>query len=377
MEPPPQSTSVVRTAYITHLADANRGGQVNLLRLLENLDRAKHQSMVVLPGAGSLQASLEALGIRWVVTSAVMRSHRWVPYQIRRRLVLRSLAPVIRSFRPDVIYADALRDVWLAKQLSRSTGAALAWHAQTAMHSARDASQISLANVVVAVAPHVMELIRSLAPDANVECVPNAVDVTQFTPGDDATLRRDYGVQDDQLVILYVGGLYEAKGIRDLIEAFARVCAEFPHARLWIVGGGPEEQALQALAARLGVASCLRLFGVRGDVSRFYRASDVFCLPSHTEGLPLSVLEAMSSGLACVGSDIPGIAHLLSGGCGLMATVQNPVRLAEAIGAALRSGDLRRALGERARQRILSDYPISNYVTQFDALWRRLAGEGL
>lgn len=363
-----QSKRRMRTAYIAYLPDADRGGQVNLIRLMESLDRKTHQSLVLLPGPGSLEDRLRTLGIPCFVTQALHPKRSRLRYSIRTWVASLFLARTIRPFRPDVIYVDALQDIRFAKKVSRWAGGKIVWHAQTAMASAEDVALIRLADVVVAVAPHVQELVKRLAPDMRVECVPNAVDVNHFSPGREESLRRQYGVASENLVVLYVGGLYKPKGVHDLVDAFASVRAEIPSALLWVVGAGPEERALREKASRLDDPAAVHFFGVRTDINRFYRASDVFCLPSHSEGLPLSVLEAMSTGTACIGSDVPGIAQLLSDGCGLMAPARNTAQLADTITAALRSQEIRDATGKRARQRVLQDYQIHRYISQFDAL---------
>lgn len=364
----------IRTLSIAYLPGIDRGGQVNLVRLIEGLDRTRHESLVVAPAAGPLEDRMRSLGIPCTVSSVFAdrsaRPHARLPRWLEDAWLRRT----VRRFRPDVIFVDAVHHVAEVRQADLADGVPLLWHAQTATYTAAEVPAIRQADHVVAVAPHVRDLIRTLVPDMPVDCIPNAVDVARFRPGTDLGLRRELATGDDEPVVLYVGGLYASKGLADLLVAFARVRAAAPRARLWIVGSGAERRDLERLAADLELGDRASFLGVRQDIERFYRAADLFCLPSHSEGLPLCVLEAMASGLACIGSDVPGIAHLLDGGCGAVAPVGDTVALAAGIVDLLGAPARRTALGRAARQRVLDGHRIETFVDRFDALLHRVAG---
>jgi glycosyltransferase involved in cell wall biosynthesis len=364
----------IRTAYISYLPGIDRGGQVNLVRLLEGLDRARHESLVVTPTPGPLHDKMLSLQMRCTVSPVLGPRPPEIWQRIANLLRATWLRRTLRRFRPDLLYVDAARHVRLVRKFGLSGGAPVLWHAQAATLAPKDIAAIRQADHVVAVAPHVQDLVRSLVPGMAVDCVPNAVDVDRFQPGADRSLRLELGVGDDELVVLYVGGLVASKGLADLLVAFATVRSAVPQARLWIVGSGAQEAELRQLADREGLAGHVAFLGVRNDVERLYRAADLFCLPSHSEGLPLCVLEAMASGRACVGSDVPGITHLLDGGCGIMVPVRDTAALADGLVDALRSPTLRESLGRFARRRVLERHRIETFVTGFDALLERIAG---
>lgn len=370
----PAPAPPIRTLSIAYLPGIDRGGQVNLLRLVEGLDRTRHESVVVAPAAGPLRDRLRSLGIPCTV-STVFAARSFRPrVRLPRWLELPRLRRTVGRFRPDVIFVDAVHHVAQVRQAALADGVPILWHAQTAVFTAAEVPFIRQADHVVAVAPHVQDLVRALVPGMPVDCIPNAVDVARFRPGTDPGLRRELAAGDDEPVVLYVGGLYASKGLADLLVAFARVRSAVPRARLWIVGSGAEQDELERLAAELDVGDRVSFLGVRHDIERFYRAADLFCLPSHSEGLPLCVLEAMASGLPSVGSDVPGVAHLLDGGCGVMAPVGDTATLADAIVDLLGSAPRRAALSRAARQRVLDGYRIETFVDRFDALLHRVVG---
>lgn len=151
------------------------------------------------------------------------------------------------------------------------------------------------------IAPHVDDPNR-------VVVIPNGVDVDRFRPGSRRRAREALGLDSDAFVILYTGGLVRSKGVDLLLRAFAQGPAKRSGTRLVYVGAGPEAIALEGLAVELGVAQQVVLAGYRpGDeLPSWYTACDVFALPSRSEGLSISVLEAMASGRPVVTTP-PGI----------------------------------------------------------------------
>jgi glycosyltransferase involved in cell wall biosynthesis len=112
---------------------------------------------------------------------------------------------------------------------------------------------------------------------------------------------------------LYVGRLAPLKDHATLLQALALTRAQHPDVQLWIVGDGPLEASLRKLAGELELEECVTFFGEQADVSPFLLAADLFVSSSLTEGLPVSLLEAMSVGLPAVVTDVGGmgeIAHL-------------------------------------------------------------------
>jgi glycosyltransferase involved in cell wall biosynthesis/ribosomal protein S18 acetylase RimI-like enzyme len=187
----------------------------------------------------------------------------------------------------------------------------------------------------------------------------NGVDLSRFhpaaiPPARVTALRRELGIADDELVVTAIGRLVAEKGYRELFAAAERVRAELPAAR-FLVAGGPDPDKADALggdelatAAASGVVLC----GWREDVVELLAATDVFVLPSHREGLPLSAVEAAAMGRPLVLTDIRGCREVVDNGRdGLLVPVRDPEALAAAITRLLRDPDLRARLGEAARRR--------------------------
>lgn len=132
--------------------------------------------------------------------------------------------------------------------------------------------------------------------------------------------------------LLFVGRLAAIKDLETLIRAFARASAELPGLRLWIVGDGPVRQPLQALAKELALAGRIHFWGQRMDTAAFFSAADCFVMSSISEGLPMSLLQAMSLGVPAITTDVGGMAEVLKlAQSGLLVPVGDHTAYAEAI----------------------------------------------
>jgi glycosyltransferase involved in cell wall biosynthesis len=198
--------------------------------------------------------------------------------------------------------------------------------------------------------------------------IPNGVEL----PGDAPQPRRP----GDRLVIVCVARLSAIKRHEDLLRAAALLADRVPAFELLLVGGGTEEAALRELASELGVvervtfAGAVSRDGVRDALSR----SDIFCLPSLWEGMPGSVMEAMAEGLPVVGTDVNGIADLVSQGrTGLLVPPCDPEALAGALAQLAGDAELRERFGRAARQRIADEFSVGRMIRAKEDLYRGLA----
>lgn len=167
--------------------------------------------------------------------------------------------------------------------------------------------------------------------------------------------------------ILNVGRLVADKAHDVLLEAFAQLGDEFRAWRLALVGGGRLEADLRVRASGLGLEGRVEWHGVVRDPYVFYRAAAIFALPSRVEGTPNALLEAMSCGLPVVVSDgAPGPLELVEDGVtGLVVPVNDAAALAQALRRLARDRELRRRLGEAARERV-SEYDLPRALAAWE-----------
>jgi glycosyltransferase involved in cell wall biosynthesis len=170
--------------------------------------------------------------------------------------------------------------------------------------------------------------------------------------------------------LIAVGRLKAPKDFLTLIRAFASLGGDEFEAL--IVGDGPDGAAVEAEIRRLGLESRVRLAGERDDVPELLAASDVFVLSSRSEGLPVSVLEAMAAELPVVASDVGGLAELVvDGETGLLVPPGDEAALAEALTRLVQDRDLRRSLGAAGRTRAEALFDVATFKRAHLELYAR------
>jgi teichuronic acid biosynthesis glycosyltransferase TuaC len=175
--------------------------------------------------------------------------------------------------------------------------------------------------------------LRLGASPARSRTIHNGCDHTVFRYAERSAAREALGIAGDGEIVLYVGRLVFGKGLVELLKAFHGISANRPRARLVLVGDGPLEPALRRTAERRGLAGRVAFPGpaAAGQVAQWMQAADVLCLPSHSEGCPNVVLEAMSCGCPVVASDVGGVPEILSPQGGTLTPPADAARLAAAL----------------------------------------------
>lgn len=213
------------------------------------------------------------------------------------------------------------------------------------------------ASLVVALSRELAEKSRSLAPRTPVKVIANGVDGVRFHPGDRVAARARMGVAPDDQLLFSAGRLHASKGFPILIEAAARLRARFPRL-LVVIAGAPDHEAdarpaIEAAAARGGLQDRLRLVGPcpHDVLADWYRASDLFCLPTAREGSANVLLEALACGLPCVTTAVGGNPDLIDSDDLGRLTAATPEGFAEAIADCLLRPRDRKQIADRAGQR--------------------------
>jgi glycosyltransferase involved in cell wall biosynthesis len=228
------------------------------------------------------------------------------------------------------------------------------------------------ADLYLSVSPALVEacLAAGLAPE-KVRLVPNGIDLERFSPvtaAERVSLRQSLGLPGERPAILFVGFFSREKQPQVLLEAWLRLQRDQgPVATLVFVGAtrSPYFEVDDSLAAEMraraerdGVGDRVVFVAPTHRVEDYYRAADVFALPSSREGLPVALLEAMAAGLPCVASRLPGATDVLiaNGENGILVPPGDINALAAALTSLLTDRPRAAALGAAARQRVARDY---------------------
>jgi len=213
---------------------------------------------------------------------------------------------------------------------------------------------------------------------AKVRTVYNGVDMAKIEQhARDGGCRRALGISDGTRLVTTVGNLRRVKGIDVLLRAAARVCREAPETFFLLVGKTTEEDhftELQQLTESLGLRGRVQFAGEREDVLAVLKASDLFCLPSRSEGFSNALIEAMACGLPCVATDVGGNAEAISDGDnGCLVRSEDPDALAKCILDLVREPAKARELGAAARRTVEKQFTVETMIDTVADIYRELA----
>ena len=213
---------------------------------------------------------------------------------------------------------------------------------------------------------------------AKLALIDNGVDTERFRPAlPTDTAAEPWQDDPEAFVIGTVGRLQDVKDQATLVAAFALLRTMLPQARLRLVlvGDGPLRAALEAQVAAAGLQDCVWLAGPRADVAPPMRTFSLFALSSIAEGTPVTLLEAMASGLPVAASAVGGIPDLVQDGAmGALVPARDPERLADALAAYVRDPALARAHGAAGRAHVERRYSMRAMLDSYIALYDGLCG---
>jgi glycosyltransferase involved in cell wall biosynthesis len=288
----------------------------------------------------------------------------------------RALVRLIRAERPDLVHAHMPISGLLARFAARLCGVRIVVYTchgflfnQPGSRARRMAALVlewlagRITDTYLTVSTEEAADARRLRIHRNPVAVGNGRDPSIFRPDPArrAAIRNEFGVPLDRVVIIAVSRLVRHKGYPELLEAMRSV----PDAELWVVGerlvsdhGENLDAAFERAASPDALGTRLRRLGYRTDIATLLAASDIFVLPSHFEGLPMSVIEAMLAGLPVVATDISGPREqVVAGETGLLVPAGTTRPLAAALSSLAGDAGLRARMGAagRARARTLYD----------------------
>ena len=214
---------------------------------------------------------------------------------------------------------------------------------------------------------------------------PNMFNRARFTAQNIVAVKRGLGFPENAPVVAMVARYSYEKGMREFIEASAIVGREMPDTRFIFIGGRlagdhsqPTDEVVTSWVKAAGAERFFHPMGMRDDVPLLLACSDVFCLPSYREGLPVSILEAMAMELPVVATNIRGCREeVIEGETGFLIPVRDAKALAQKVLVLLRDKEMAQNFGRRAREIVLAQYVEKDIVQkQIEVMKRLLAQHG-
>lgn len=338
-----------------------------VLRLADAQRRNGHVVAVLALQGGSLEQEARQRGVRVVVPGGRGKAGRAL-----------HAAFALALLRPDIINAHNQTSLHYAILGKRVSGArvVLTNHGQ-GKGSPRDPGSLEwrLTDAIVTVSGAVAGRMDNRRLGPKITTIHNGVEIP--APGRPrAAIRAELGLPTERVVGIIAARIDHLKGHDTLLRALAllREREMRPDLTVLIAGDGAERASREALARELGLGPDeVRFLGFRSDVADLLAASDFFVLPSLTEGLPLSVLEAMAHRLPAVATPVGGLPELITPGCnGLLVPVNHPKALADALATLAANAPLRRSYGEAAFQCVNAEFSFERMIQKYEALYHRL-----
>jgi glycosyltransferase involved in cell wall biosynthesis len=294
----------------------------------------------------------------------------------------RALLRFLRRERFDLIHTHLVRSTVLGGVLGRLTGTPVVTTLHNTEHNHKVGRVLRLGerwvlrnavDHVIAVGWETARAHGDSLGSRSIEVIPNAVTgIPELSPAERESVRVELGVPVGAPLVLAVGRLVAQKAFSDLLCAFAALPASGRTPQLRIAGRGHLERALAHEIAERGLADRVALLGVRSDVARLMGAADVYVSSSHWEGMPVAMLEAMSSGLPVVATDVGDVARVLGEECGVLVPARDPAALARALDELLGDPARRERLGAAGRIRARSHFGAEAWGERHMALYASL-----
>lgn len=380
---------------LLHIIRPSAGGmRAHLTNLVEHLDPDRFEVIVATPEDAHIAACLEQCGAEYreISISGDVAPHKDVAAGI-------ALTCLVRTIQPDICHVHGFKAAALARiavSLPKSPFGRLLGRAARpprgrpaviyTVHNSvleregasfKGRACVYLERALAYVTDRVIAVsralwqeyssIRGLGPD-KVRHIPNGVAFERFgcgslSPGSAReSARTMLGCGAEQVLLGTASRLIPEKGIGVLLHAAAQLRRWGLAPDVLIAGDGPARSELEALSIKLGVSRKVRFLGFVDDMSGFYHALDVFVLPSLSEGMPMSLIEAMAAGIPVVAARTPGVEEIMVPGMGRLAPLGDPLGLAVCIrDVILHAGDSLHA-AEQARRDVRRRFSIEGMV---------------
>jgi glycosyltransferase involved in cell wall biosynthesis len=228
------------------------------------------------------------------------------------------------------------------------------------------------AAVVAVSRPLAERIIVSGVATSRVRLIPNAFGGT--SPVDRANARKVLGIQQDEFVIGWVGRVTHEKGLDVMLGALHQL-TDLP-VTLLVIGEGREREVLARKAVASGLEGRIRWLGVVPECARYFSAFDLYALSSHTEGTPITLLEAMQAGVPVVTTSVGGVPDVVSEAEAWLTPAGDTTRLAAAIRQAWSNPEDRRNRSAAASRRLAEHFSPATWLDRYEDLYRELLATG-
>lgn len=382
---------------VIHQSAELYGSDKTILLFLSHLDKTKYRPVMVLPFEGPLKVELEKNGIE-VVIAPVLKLYRkmftpagLVGFAKEYKKGMQILDDLHQKYQFDLVYSHTLAAL-IGIFFSKRRNVKHLWHVQEIIARPKPVNAIFKKLLTwkrndVAVYDSIQTMkfwaddIPALSKKSH--AIWNGLDhdsIPAITHTEVAAIRRDFFKADEQTIVIgLVGRINSWKGQPLLVDAYAKIAAEFPQTRLVFLGSPPPNQDfflddLNAQISRLELQSRIEIIPFQQNIWPFWKSIDIAVVPS-TEPEPFGMvaIEAMSMEKPVVAANHGGLTEIvLPGETGFLFEPGNPEALASALRQLINDETMRKTMGEKGKHRAEAVFSEKNHVDQFEKLFREL-----
>ncbi|KSU87883.1 N-acetyl-alpha-D-glucosaminyl L-malate synthase BshA [Priestia flexa] len=232
---------------------------------------------------------------------------------------------------------------------------------------------IEKSDCVTAVSDALIEQTNQLInPDKDICTVYNFIDEREYHRKDVGNLKQDYGISDDEKVIIHVSNFRQVKRVQDVVRTFKRIHERIP-SKLLLVGDGPDMRNVSQLVKELNLEDAVLFLGKQDNVAELYSISDLKLLFSEKESFGLVLLEAMACGVPCIGTRIGGIPEVIEDGVtGYICELGDVETAASKAVQLLSDQQLHQQISRGALQAVNQKFHSTEIVNQYEQLYYNL-----
>lgn len=360
---------------ILHLIQTSGpGGAEKLLLALAQNFKEKYSSTVGLLKNGWLSKQLQNRGIKVEIIPSGST------FDIK---LIRNLMNLIKKEKIDLVHSHLLDMNFYSSIVAKMTGVPHISTEHGDIHHTSKRMNIKtrikakaiarFSDRIVFVSRYTRDRFLSIAnvPKKKIEIIYNGIDLKEYEePIDVQKKKADVGIKEGEFVVGNVSNLYPVKGQIYLLKAAMKVIKEIPNTKFLIIGRGELEGKLRREARDLGIESNVKFLGFREDVKELLKIMDIFVLSSLSEGLPLSLIEAMASKVPVVVTAVGGIPEVVDDGIdGLLVPSADADTLAEKLTNLLKNKRIADRLGFSGNQKIKDQFNLQFMLNKYQEIY--------
>ena len=374
-------------------ATAIGGAEIDLLHLVRYLKEHEVAFILACPDHGPFYDRVKGEGLQTIPIKLGASFGRWRGLNIfspttyvQLYRFYKVVKPIVRKHDIKLIFAQQeLKEKLFAAFVGQMLGLRVAWAEHGMFHPWVKSTPVRFlyslvakrfVSVIICPAQAVRTQLSGFGISGDkIAVIHNGVPQVEATSSS-SSIRNEFGLTDEQIVVTTVTRLFYRKGVQDLVRAVAKIKQQLPNLRLLIVGDGRYRPDLEKLASELSVTDSIVFAGFRAEPASLVMASDIFINPSFdSEGMPLAILEAMSAQKPVVAASVGGVAECVTDDVtGLLVPPRDVDAMADAIKALVLDRDLRERLGSAGYESFLENFQVDHMCERTMRLLAELSG---